>query len=830
MARLLRGGAPAQARLIVVDEVSELRRFADRLSSTEPALHFFPIRHHSPACAAHLVRALRELAPRHVLIEMPSDFAHLIPLLVDPGLRPPAAIVAMLEGAQAEQAATIAYWPLSATAPEYAAIRAATACGATITFCDLPAGDRKEARRRAAPDEGEPRPGDPIVLTDDALLDHSSYVRALVHKTGCRDFNELWDRLFESRLADADWRRFFGDVGAYCALARKTYGADELERDDTLRRERFMARCLARVRETTQGPFAVVTGGFHTPALVDGVTESGPVIPSRSAIKSYLVRFSHQRLDALNGYAAGMPSPRYYELLGGAAERGAANPFQAVAEEVFLDLVALLRSQRPGFAPSVPAIVETLRHAAGLAELRGLPGPLRSELLDAARAALVKDEDARFGTPLLEELALRLTGTGIGDVPPGAGSPPLVEAARRRARSLGFTVTESVPRRRELDIHRNRQHRDGSRFLHAMAIIGADFGRLEHGADYSIGVDLDTLFEVWSYAWSPLVEARLIEAAADGDTVEKACASALRRKARKLVDRGLGRNAAEVSGLLFDAARAGLGAALMSELLQLVESEVAEDAELARVSTALRNLLLLWCARPVLGLSGEARLGGILGACYRRAVFLLASIAATKPEQVAETAQALVAIRDIQESAAELPEIDPAQFVDAIDALVDAELPPLLAGVVVALAVQFGRRPVTFLADRVAGALAGAAVEASDAAAPLAGLLMVSPALLHRTDEVVAAVDRAIGALDEARFVAVLPHLRAAFTVLAPGETEVLGGVIAARHGLAPGELEIDRSVAISEAELQRNLLWSRELVRLWQDDGLDAWLPEKAE
>jgi hypothetical protein len=24
--------------------------------------------------------------------------------------------------------------------------------------------------------------------------------------------------------------------------------------------------------------------------------------------------------------------------------------------------------------------------------------------------------------------------------------------------------------------------------------------------------------------------------------------------------------------------------------------------------------------------------------------------------------------------------------------------------------------------------------------------------------------------------------------------------------------------------------LWSRELVRLWQDDGLDAWLPEKAE
>src|SRR5262249_50679017 len=147
------------------------------------------------------------------------------------------------------------------------------------------------------------------------------------------------------------------------------------------------------------------------------------------------------------------------------------------------------------------------------------------------------------------------------------------------------------------------------------------------------------------------------------------------------------------------------------------------------------------------------------------------------------------------------------------------------------LAVQFGRRSVTFLADRVGGALAGAAVEAGDAAAPLAGLLMVSPALLNRTEEVVAAVDRALGALPEDRFVAGLPPPRPAFTILARGEPEVLGAMIAGRHGLAPGELEVDQPVAISEAELQRNLDRSRELVRLWEDDGLGAWLePEKTE
>ena len=40
-----------------------------------------PVRHHSPACAWHVDRLIRDLQPDAVLIEGPRDATRLIPLL-----------------------------------------------------------------------------------------------------------------------------------------------------------------------------------------------------------------------------------------------------------------------------------------------------------------------------------------------------------------------------------------------------------------------------------------------------------------------------------------------------------------------------------------------------------------------------------------------------------------------------------------------------------------------------------------------------------------------------------------------------------------------------
>jgi hypothetical protein len=796
--------------------------FAQALLAQGP-VRFFPIRHHSPACAWQLTRALTALAPRHVLIEMPEDFAHLIPLLSDPQLRPPAAIVAFAQSGEDEPPPPAGYWPISATAPEYAALRAARELGAAVRFIDLGAGTcemREDGTQEPAPAE----PPAVRVLTQERLLDHSTYVRALAARTGCRDVNELWDRLFESRLMDASWQGFFADVGVWCLLARHGTTPQQMQREGTLARERCMRAHIARVVAQGGSPIAVITGGFHIPALIDPQDWVAGEASPPGASRSYLVRFSHPRLDAMAGYSAGMPSPRYYERLLAAAQRGEAAPHQAVAEEVLLDLAAHLRAARPDFVPALPALVEALRHATGLAHLRGLAGPMRSELLDATRAALLKDEDPRYASPLLSDLHERLVGTAIGDVPPGAGSPPLIEAARRQARALGFSVTDSVTRRRRLDIHRNVRHRAASRFLHAMALMGTELGTLEQAAHYAPGVESDTLHEIWSYAWSPLVETRLIEVAAGGDDVPRACVSVLSRHCAELNARGAGASAEGAALVLFAAARAGLPPAFLGGLLQQLADHIQRDADLPRVTAALTQLMMLWSARSTLGFTRDARLMSLLATCYRRALALMQTVGAAADEQVAEVAQALTAIRDVTETAAGEAGLDAEPFAAAVDTLVESELPPLLSGVMAALAVHLGRRPQDFLARRLGGALGGVQLDLAERVAPLAGALLVSAGALVRMPQAVAALDEALSGLDEDTFVRMLPHLRAAFTQLSAGEAEVLGGLLAQRHG---GEaLALDEPIPVSEAELASNMEGQRALTALWREEGLGGWLP----
>ena len=57
-----------------------------------PECVYFPIRHHSPACAWHLASLIRTLKPSTILVEGPASFTPLIPTILDPGTKPPIAI------------------------------------------------------------------------------------------------------------------------------------------------------------------------------------------------------------------------------------------------------------------------------------------------------------------------------------------------------------------------------------------------------------------------------------------------------------------------------------------------------------------------------------------------------------------------------------------------------------------------------------------------------------------------------------------------------------------------------------------------------------------
>jgi hypothetical protein len=193
-------------------------------------LHVVPVRHHSPACAAHLAALIQAVAPAAILVEGPCDFDPLIPLVTDDGTVPPVAIVAIDErkgeDGQSDRRA-ISYFPFCAHSPEYVALRLAKETGVPAAFIDLP------MSHRAMRDDDDARSPQ---AEDEKRLTSNDYVRALCTRLGCRDGNEVWDHLFETQLPLADWGAFFTGVATYCDHIRACTDPGQMEADGTLAR------------------------------------------------------------------------------------------------------------------------------------------------------------------------------------------------------------------------------------------------------------------------------------------------------------------------------------------------------------------------------------------------------------------------------------------------------------------------------------------------------------------------------------------------------------------------------------------------------------------
>src|SRR5215203_3754811 len=118
----------------------------------------FGIRHHGPGSAARLVEALDALRPVTVLIEGPADASELLPMLADPGMVPPVALLTYAE----EDPGNASFFPFAGYSPEYQAARWAVRHGAALRFIDLPSSDRLDTQAAQVAEQAVSRDGDPI--------------------------------------------------------------------------------------------------------------------------------------------------------------------------------------------------------------------------------------------------------------------------------------------------------------------------------------------------------------------------------------------------------------------------------------------------------------------------------------------------------------------------------------------------------------------------------------------------------------------------------------------------------------------------------------------
>lgn len=794
----------------------------------ERGIILVPVRHHSPACAVAVRAAIEEVRPAAVLIEGPEEYTALLPALLDERTVPPVAVLS-LDGSGAGPSG---FYPLARFSPEWVALRTGHEVGADLAFVDRPWAERE--RTEPTPSgEGD----DPFARTlmGERYLAHSQAVAAMAARLGCRDHDELWDHLFEARPSGdlLHWRNLCEDVFAWAALSRLDYEDEVLAADGSLDREARMAARAAERAARGDGTVVVVTGAFHTLAIIEalaGTPEGEPVRerqprdgygePARA--EAWLVRYDHERLDGLRGYGAGMPSPGFYERLFASHERTlAGHAVGALSTEILVDVAAAAASR--DHTVSVAETMAAAEQAVRLAALRERPRPSRTDVLDAITSCLVKDDSVAAGPaqrPLGLAVAEVFGGRALGQLPPDNVSPPLVRDARARVERARLNVSDSVPRVTRLDARRNPAHRERRRLLALMAYVGSGFAKQMTGPDYIAGRGLGTLLEEWEYAWTPLVEAALVESGHLGATLEAAALARLRAAEAELTAES--RSADAVAALIAQAVVIGLTDHL-PRLSALLRGTLDVDPNLASVVAGLHRLHHLWQARGELGIDDDAdEILALLDHGLAAAAYLvpdLGAVAAADEDAAVATVVSLRALlRDTGRTGA---------VGRALTRLRrDEDAAPGVRGALQALAfVDGGLSEAAFVAAARARLVTGADPELSTRY--LGGTMRAAPDLLLHTPELFEAVDDGLRAMDSEGFVAVLPDLRRMFTWLKPSETSRLADRVAERTGSRAEHIDVH--VSLTEADLARGLAAEQELVTVLTRDGLSRWLAPEA-
>jgi hypothetical protein len=788
---------------------------------------YFPVRHHSPACAWQLRRLIEQSPPSAILVEGPRDFTPMIPLLAHPEARLPLAIYTYSVFKAAGVDAPIrraAYYPFCDYSPELVALREANARGIPSRFVDLNFSEQCQV-------ETQPEDHEAVSLLEELHFGRSRYLFELARRQGCRDHQELWEHLFEIRVTERSVTDHIAGVAAYCHLARVECSPEELHREGTLKREAEMAwhvqQALAAKSEGT-GPILVVLGGFH--AVVMPSLVSGSVVRPRisttgvSDESAALIRYSYDRLDRLNGYSAGMTSPawhqRVWETLQSASRRGRdlASARREMTLDVLSEIAAELRDRHDVGIP-VSTLQGAYEHALRLAALRNRPAPAREDVLDAVTSCFVKGDVDSDGALIRAVTGRQLTGKVLGRVPPGAGTPPLVRDFDYRARRQRLKIDDSTRHRAVLDIYRRPDHRATSRLLHGLAFLGVPLGVRTAGPDFVAGIGLDRLQEHWDYAYSAATEAALVEASVYGNTVSLAVATRYLAKLDGFESASETHDASVAASLLVQALVLGLHDHV-ARSIGIVARAIASDARFASVARAAGSLGLVWESREPLEARDAPEIPDVMRASYERAIFLGAT-ATDGADEGREIVDGLLRLRELTMSQAGA-DLDGHLFWSMVRDLQGAHASALMRGAATGLGYGAGRVSDAELATALKGHLDGM-LGAVDAVAFLRGLLSTAREAAWQQPSLLEVIDTLLGRWEDSQFVALLPELRLAFAELTPKETDRVADAVAQLHG--QGSLGRLVRHDISAEQVQANLLASQTLLDVLRTDGLGRWL-----
>jgi len=446
----------------------------------------FGIRHHGPGSAKNVLRALAEYQPDCILIEAPIDAEKVIPLSAHKKMKLPLAIL-IYNPKNFDQAA---FYPFAKFSPEWQAIQYGHKHSLEIGFIDLP-----QSVNLLLPEEN-------TYATD---LDITDPLANLAKIAGFEDSERWWDFTFE--YAESGMEIFALIEEMITALRREIIDQEK----ETLIREAHMRNQIRNAIKNKYDRIAVICGAWHVPALND--LSGFPIKNDRAILKGLpkiktdatWIPWTYERLARAGGYAAGVNSPAWYELIFNAKSDSATRWLSKAAR--------LLRKN--GLDASTANVVEAVNLAEHLAAMRDISLPGLNELKEAALSTLCNGEEVKYD--LIEKKLI--IGTKVGRLPKNVSTVPLEKDLIQQIKQARLTkyYNNSEATTKKLDL-RKPNGLLGSKLLHRLSILNIPFGKALKGSRFATG----SFSESWKLKWKPEYSIRVIEASMWGNDVEEA--------------------------------------------------------------------------------------------------------------------------------------------------------------------------------------------------------------------------------------------------------------------------------------------------------------------
>ncbi|KAA8734319.1 hypothetical protein F4V57_04945 [Acinetobacter qingfengensis] len=809
-------------------------------------IFFAPIRHHSPACAYTLKYYIQDLQPTHILIEAPYSFQPLLTDLLSEHTVPPIAIFAQAhmpnnrKSEDCEDTANLlhsAYFPFCDYSPEWIALHEGHNLEAKLQFIDQSWAE--QCHQQMSLNQNSTQQNN---LMQERYLAHSQFIQQLAQRLHCRNHDELWDHLFELQTPEQlhQAQDFFKHVFGWCALARLDYEQEVLLREGSLHREYCMLQHIQPLMGQDH-KILVVTGGFHTLALIEQLTDQTPhkYLIDSGAVKwseqNWLIRYSFDRLDALNGYASGMPSPAYYQSLWQNLNQMTGNPLSKQEHpsenttQHCLDYLSrlcreLADKQALEVTPYI-ALKHTSELALGLAQLRGHYRPSRYDILDALQTALIKGEMDDGQHYLLKCIHDYVSGQQLGQVAKTQRSPALLQNTYQLAQNFRFKLDDTLNKQRKLDIYRKPLHQKISQFLHLLSYINVGFAECLSGPDFVHGVSMSLLFEEWRYAWTPSVEARLIELAEQGDQLKIIASRQLLQTQQQLQKQGLGQSADHTAKLFAQACQLGLNQQL-ALFSQQLNQYLHQDQNLGSLINATEQLFYLWHGKTLLQLPEQLLKENIILA-LQQACFALDQIYDEHEEKIEKNLKNLKTLHTLLHNSRQQFNIDnPLElFYQNIDVsrLQHIQLAKLF-GALQCLLYLDGHLSSSALQQSIVQAF-GSGSHPESAIQYLQGILFIAPEIFVQSDIAIKTLHQLIGKWQDEEFLRLLPDLRYIFSQLSPQQSQCISEKISQYTGLQ-NDLVLDQVYGhISEQEMLLGAALNQQLKTMLEKNQLQEWI-----